>query len=65
MTRFEELEREYLWQQTPEGKAALSVKRDLLQKFRDVTGTTQLNLGVVQPLYDAHTHQIINYIKVL
>lgn len=65
MSNFKDMEREYHWQQTPEGKAALSVKRDLLQKFRDVTGTTPLNVGVVQPLYDAHTHQIIQYIKVL
>ena len=48
-------------QQTPEGQAAIGVKRELLKRFRAVTGTTPLNVGVVQPLYNAQTGKIINY----
>lgn len=61
MKNFEAMEREYLKQQTQEGQAAISVKRELLKRFRAVTGTTPLNVGVVQPLYNAQTGKIINY----
>lgn len=54
------LEKEYLKQQPPEGQAALKVKRELLKRFRAVTGATPLNVGVVQPLYNAQTGKIIN-----
>ena len=61
MKNFEEMEREYLKQQTPEGQAALQVKRDLLKKFRNINGITHLNAGEVQPLYDAETGKIKQY----
>ena len=61
MTNFEEMEREYLKQQTPEGQTALQVKRELLQKFRNINGITHINAGEVQPLYDAETGKIKQY----
>ena len=57
----EELHRIYLQQQTPEGQAALKVKRELLQKFRNINGITLLNTGEVQPLYDGKTGEIKQY----
>ena len=61
MKNFEEMEREYQKQQTPEGQAALKVKRELLQKFRDINGITHLNAGEIQPLHDANSGKIIQY----
>lgn len=61
MKNFEAMEREYLKQQTQKGQAAIRVKRELLKRFRTVTETTPLNVGVVQPLYNAQTGKIINY----
>lgn len=57
----EELHKMYLQQQTPEGQAALKVKRELLQKFRNINGITLLNTGEVQPLYDGKTGEIKQY----
>ena len=61
MTEQERLKMEYEKQQTPEGQAALRVKRDLLKKFRNINGITHLNAGEVQPLYDAETGKIKQY----
>lgn len=61
MTEQERLKMEYEKQQTPEGQAALQVKRDLLKKYRGITGNTPLNIGRVQPLYDARTGKITQY----
>ena len=61
MKDFEEMEREYLKQQTPEGQAALKVKRELLKKYRDINGITHLNAGEIQPLYDANSGKVIQY----
>lgn len=57
----EKLKAEYEKQQTPEGQAALQVKRDLLQKFRNINGITLLNAGEVKPLYDGKTGEIKQY----
>ena len=65
MTEQERLKAEYEKQQTPEGQAALQVKRDLLKKFWDINGITHLNAGEVQPLYDAETGKIKQYFKAL
>lgn len=65
MKNFEEMEREYLKQQTPEGQAALQVKRDLLKKFRNINGITHINAGEVQPLHDAETGKIKQYFNAL
>lgn len=62
---FEELEREYLKQQKPEGQAALKVKRELLEKFRNINGITRLNTGEIQPLHDAKSGKVIQYFKAL
>lgn len=59
-----DLKREYERQQTPEGQAALQVKRYLLQKFREINGITFLNAGEIQPLYDRDGN-IIQYQKTL
>lgn len=61
MGNFEEMERECLKQQTPEGQAALKVKRELLNKFQDINGITHLNAGEIQPLYDANSGKAIQY----
>lgn len=61
MTEQERLKAEYEKQQTPEGQAALQVKRDLLKKFRNINGITHLNAGEVKPLYDATTGEIKQY----
>lgn len=61
MTEQERLKKEYEKQQTPEGQAALQVKRDLLQKFRAINGITQLNAGEVHTLTDANTGKIKQY----
>lgn len=61
MTEQERLKMEYEKQQTPEGQAALQVKRELLQKFRNINGITKLNAGEVRPLYDGKTGEIKQY----
>lgn len=61
MTKFEAMEQEYKRQQTPAGRAAINAKREMLKRFRAATGTTPLNVGVVQPLYDAKTEKIKDY----
>ncbi len=55
------LKKEYEKQQTPEGQAAIQTKRDLLKKFRNINGITQLNAGEVQALYDAETGKTKQY----
>ena len=65
LTEQERLKLEYERQQTPEGQAALQVKRDLLRKFRNINGSSHINAGEVQPLYDAKTGKILQYYKVL
>ena len=65
MTEQERLKMEYEKQQTPEGQAALQVKRELLKKFRNINGITQINAGEIQPLYDAESGKIKQYFKAL
>lgn len=64
MENFEEMKREYLKQQTPEGQAALHVKRYLLKRFREINGITFLNAGEIRPLFDKNGN-IIQYYKSL
>lgn len=58
----ENLEKEYLRQQTPEGQTELKVREKLLRAFREVNGITPLNIGEICPLHDAKT-KTVRYIK--
>ncbi len=63
LTKYEALEREYLRQQTPEGKAAIKVKREMLKRFENIDGKHR-QVGVIQPLIDTRTGKVMQYFVV-
>ena len=56
-----EMKREYEWQQTPEGKKALEIKREMTRRFASVTGKAPNEVGAIQPLKNGNTGLIDRY----
>lgn len=56
-----EMKEEYELQQTPEGKKALDIKRELFRKFAGVTGRPPREIGAIQPMKNGRTGLIDRY----
>lgn len=56
-----EMKKEYERQQTPEGKKALAIKRELSKEFAQITGKKPREIGAIQPMKNGRTGLIDRY----
>ena len=56
-----EMKKEYERQQTPEGKKALEIKRELSRKFARITEKAPREIGTIQPMKNGKTGLIDRY----
>ncbi len=53
-----EMKKEYERQRTSEGQRALEIKRELSQKFANITGKAPQRIGTVQTMHNEKTGEV-------